>query len=1299
MFTDSSGNVENQCPVEFVINGRTMTLSLLSTSATCTVSPVGISVGSEVVTVTLTITFPAAATYTVTSDTIDASGLVSPIQNPGTWTVTATPAISGFSPISATQGTPLTIYGSGFAATQGTVQLGGAAVPPANITNWSPGAIALTVPSNAVSGAIAVTAGNLTASSASPFQFVPPDFTMSPPSPSAITVYPTNSTSGGFADVISGANFVGTINLSYSVPSQVSGRLTLSLPSSLSGPGTFTATATASTATPQGTYNLTVNATGTKSDGTLSTHSVTVQVTVTGPPAVTMSSPSPSPVIVSSSRTVTFTQTVTAVNGFTGTFGLSVPANPTCWGGSASFPSSVTLTAANPSQTVTGTIVSGSNLNNSTNVYDCEVDASNGFFAPNGTLSLYVPVQLTAAGTFTVSGPAAPITLYANSTATPVSLQINQVNEFSGNVTFTTPTTNVTVQGSINVNAAQTTAPITVQWTFSALPTANPIPITILANSQAVLTILANVLPNPGTTFTLTSSPSSQSTNASGGATFQINVNASSAFTGNVTFSATGLPAGSYSFAPSTVTGPGATALIVTPPAVTATTVYPVIVTGNSGNTSAQTTASLTVNPPGAAAPATMLLPQPSPGNSPTLPLFYPIYTWTAAVKASQINLSVGRSPGGTDFGSTSLAPSTTQFKQPVSLPGDGSQIWVRLGSLINGAWQNLDYSYTSQCHGSGGGDIAPSLAVLEPDPNGTPATILNNGMPVSYTFYPNVGSGYNFTLGQGCSAGSAGPGVTAVPSWPDAYGDGGFTVTFQANETAASGLRTVTCNWVPQDQNEDNTSDFSPWVPLAIGDLGNLQVLQVYDATPSISSAGTSEVLYAGDKGDPTTKHGTVLLVITGANFGASGQLAFCPTGTTCSASSPACDGQIGSSIDTWSPGYITAWLTAGQNAGTSYDVMVISNGVNGLGNGFFQAGGQTTSKSSNQQTGANPTQPLMHLEMANPTSPTVISADGNYSENTTIKVTAVQADGTPISDWSGVVNLYEDNSAPGYITVYNVGSTGLPETVAIPPSAGGSTTFVAKSVAASPDGRNPPNQAKITTRNVQGLIIPGDYVAYGGSLPVPQWIATNTIDTAHATSGTYDWVAARARDIFTNYSAGDVATILAHVQSYSVAALTSSNAPPGTVVAGETVLAIPHQNTVPIVINPYAGYQMRNDNRTGVGCGYSIPKYFTGTFIHEGRHTYQGFLGMFNDTDGDYLIYSMPPNLPDASTIIDSEENRTVCNPFGSPMLIPGSYQGDTNPDPLNPANPSNPGNITYVSWAIEQDAYAWVASVLGP
>jgi FtsP/CotA-like multicopper oxidase with cupredoxin domain len=68
-------------------------------------------------------------------------------------------------------------------------------------------------------------------------------------------------------------------------------------------------------------------------------------------------------------------------------------------------------------------------------------------------------------------------------------------------------------------------------------------------------------------------------------------------------------------------------------------------------------------------------------------------FTWTAG-SATQTQLWVGSTLGGFNLGAT--APGTATTATIAGLPADGSIVYVRLWSLINGAWVSNDYSYTA---------------------------------------------------------------------------------------------------------------------------------------------------------------------------------------------------------------------------------------------------------------------------------------------------------------------------------------------------------------------------------------------------------------------------------------------------------------------------------------------------------------------------------------------------------------------------------------------------------------------------
>ncbi len=75
------------------------------------------------------------------------------------------------------------------------------------------------------------------------------------------------------------------------------------------------------------------------------------------------------------------------------------------------------------------------------------------------------------------------------------------------------------------------------------------------------------------------------------------------------------------------------------------------------------------------------------PGSSVT-------FSWTAGTGASQYWLAVGSKIGGTDYYNASTG--TTRSVAVNGLPTDGRMLYVRLFSMVSGAWQFNDYRYTA---------------------------------------------------------------------------------------------------------------------------------------------------------------------------------------------------------------------------------------------------------------------------------------------------------------------------------------------------------------------------------------------------------------------------------------------------------------------------------------------------------------------------------------------------------------------------------------------------------------------------
>jgi Domain of unknown function (DUF1929)/Glyoxal oxidase N-terminus len=130
--------------------------------------------------------------------------------------------------------------------------------------------------------------------------------------------------------------------------------------------------------------------------------------------------------------------------------------------------------------------------------------------------------------------------------------------------------------------------------TITAPPNGNIAPpgyyMLFLLNSSGVPSVASfvQVTPAPASPdFALAATPSSQSVPPGKSASYSVSVTASGGFTGNVTFSVTGLPTGATaSFSPSSVTGSGSSTLSISTSASTPGGTYPLTITATSGSLS-----------------------------------------------------------------------------------------------------------------------------------------------------------------------------------------------------------------------------------------------------------------------------------------------------------------------------------------------------------------------------------------------------------------------------------------------------------------------------------------------------------------------------------------------------------------------------------------------------------------------------------------------------------------------------------------------------------------------------------------
>lgn len=279
----------------------------------------------------------------------------------------------------------------------------------------------------------------------------------------------------------------------------------------------------------------------------------------------------------------------------------------------------------------------------------------------------------------------------------------------------------------------------------------------------------------------------------------------------------------------------------------------------------------------------------------------------------------------------------------------------------------------------------------------------------------------------------------------------------------------------------------------------------------------------------------------------------------------------------------------------------------------------------------------PYMKLEKV---GYTYIEPANTYSENTSIKITAVNASGQTYESFTGSVNIAEDSSDPNYVKIYCQNGGYPPSSVTLDPPNKGSKIFIAKSLAGPPPGKegsSPPDPARIITPN---------YDLYQANyLSVPQW--TNDLGTLHAKAlgNVYDWFETRTKDIFDGAS-GDLATVLSKISYYEQC----------THDHGGQVKDWDHTATSQVCFNPHF-VQMRLDTSGGTNCGDPRTHYHTNSVIHEARHCYQDYLSSVdlgqpddisgrpnNDDDQDWLAESVP--IAPSGYILDTSSSRNKCS-----------------------------------------------------
>ena len=742
----------NVTPSDGFTGNVNLSVTGLPSGATASISPTSVpGSGSSTLMVNTSSSTPAGSytlTVTATSDTLTRSTQVKLAVN--AFSVAATPSSQ-----TVLQGSGATYAVSVTAASgfTGNVSFSVTGLPSGATASFSPssvvgsGSSALTVNTSSSTPAstslltIKATSGSLTYSTQVMIAVNAFSVTATPSS-RAIS---QGSTTTYSVSVKSLNGFTG--NVSFSVTGLPSGATASFSPSAVTGSGSSTLTVITSSSTPPGTYPLTIAATS----GTLT---LSTQVNL-GVNAFSLAA-TPSSQTILLGNGANYAVNVTAASGFTGNVSLSVTGLPA--GATASFsPSSVTgsgsstLTVNTSSSTPPGT-------------YTLTIAAT------SGTFTYSAQVKLVVNAFSLVATPSSQTILLGN--GANYAVNVTASSAFTGNVSFsatglpagTTASfspSSITGSGSstLTVNTSSSTPPGTYTLTIAATSG------TFTYSDPVKLVVNA---------FSFVATPSSQTILLGNGTNYAVNVTASSAFTGNVNFSVTGLPAGATaSFSPSSITGSGSSTFTVSTSSSTPPGTYTLTIAATSGTFTYSTQVKLVVN-------AFSVVATPS---SQTLSLGKST-SYTVSVTASSAFT------GNVSFSATGLPAGTTASFSPSSITGSGSStLTVNTSSSTPGGTYMLTIAATS-------GTLTYSAQVKL-----VVADFLISASPSSQTASTNSSTTYNVTVSAlGPFTASIGFTLSGLPAQTSASfsptkvtGSGQSTLTISTGASALSGTYPLT--------------------------------------------------------------------------------------------------------------------------------------------------------------------------------------------------------------------------------------------------------------------------------------------------------------------------------------------------------------------------------------------------------------------------------------------------------------------------------------------------------------------------
>jgi pseudomonalisin len=289
---------------------------------------------------------------------------------------------------------------------------------------------------------------------------------------------------------------------------------------------------------------------------------------------------------VAQNSSTTFTISVVPVNNYTGTITFSVTGLPAS--ATASFAPATVTTSGSTVLTITtaATTAQGS--------YPLTIAGS------DGTVGHTAPVTLVVANPdFSLAvAPASQSVLQGSS----VNYTVTQtaINGYSGTVSFSVTGLPAGATSTFTPATLTGSGTSTLGVATSATTPAGSYTLTINGTDGVISHTTSVTLVVSAIDFSLSAAPASQTVNQGNSTSYTVTQTAINGYSGTVSFSVTGLPAGATStFTPASITGSGTSTLTIATSATTPIGSYPLTITGTDGTHTHTATVTLVVAPAG----------------------------------------------------------------------------------------------------------------------------------------------------------------------------------------------------------------------------------------------------------------------------------------------------------------------------------------------------------------------------------------------------------------------------------------------------------------------------------------------------------------------------------------------------------------------------------------------------------------------------------------------------------------------------------------------------------------------------